>query len=658
MKMMMMMCVEGQGIKPDAETTLKELLNMPSDYEFSSLDLMTFGDLDEVDMAEYRRRSESEAVGVDFPNSADLKHVFGDVDAAKDGDVDGDGFKDAGDGDSIILLEERAAVANADCTLFKTDSGVDVEILHVGKSANGINDAEPMKAEDTFAQISNQVNGGHDEDPKNSAVDAIYTEVHPKYALALSSDSLPSVSTTLAHVGDSLPSISATPIDDAMRNFSANSLPFVSAMAALSGDSLSSVSTTPKADAMPALSAESPLSVSATPKADASSAHSDADYSPVSPLPNPEPVLREISPFSAATLSPLPLIQIPHSSLLLAPPPPPIRVTSNFRAPTYLSLLRPVPLHAALEVDDIERDAADQDGPILQQRFDNKISSSQNAAMAASHDADDAVVSATKRASVKIGGAEYRLVLPRGDRDEKKALEAFVAASPSLRASTPLSTFGTLLRPDVPMPDVAATATTDAASSAALRPELDSAEWNSAVDGCELKKIETLMNSKTLRKAKRKSHLKKYSGNFNSDASFFNKQQEIFQSFNAGKKIFIVVPETSFSGAKKNTKFVFKTSFATSTNNKFGNKASKKPKVPKHPLLRKGDNGPSTPKMFSKAAVQRNVLYMKSGDKLGYKKMRKMSSCPETGHHCSCPLKNKQSICHREIAAAAADEVK
>ena len=93
------------------------------DYEFSSLDLMTFGDLDEVDMAEYRRRSESEAVGVDFPNTADLKHVFGDVDAAKDGGVDGDRFKDADDGDSIILLEERAAVANADCTLFKMDSG-------------------------------------------------------------------------------------------------------------------------------------------------------------------------------------------------------------------------------------------------------------------------------------------------------------------------------------------------------------------------------------------------------------------------------------------------------------------------------------------------------------------------------------------------------
>ena len=103
---------------------------------------MTFGDLDAVDIADYRRRSESEAVGVDFPDSADLKRVFANVEAEKNADVDGcsthvvvvDVEKDdameeerwskpqVGE-ESVIFLEERGAVLKRECTLFKKDSG-------------------------------------------------------------------------------------------------------------------------------------------------------------------------------------------------------------------------------------------------------------------------------------------------------------------------------------------------------------------------------------------------------------------------------------------------------------------------------------------------------------------------------------------------------
>ena len=86
---------------------------------------MTFGDLDAVDIADYRLRSESEVVGLDFPRSADLKRVFEDAGVVKSVNVDAeDQLKhDVEDGDSIIFLEERSAVINAQCTLFKKDSG-------------------------------------------------------------------------------------------------------------------------------------------------------------------------------------------------------------------------------------------------------------------------------------------------------------------------------------------------------------------------------------------------------------------------------------------------------------------------------------------------------------------------------------------------------
>lgn len=348
------------------------------------------------------------------------------------------------------------------------------------------------------------------------------------------------------------------------------------------------------------------------------------------------PAIREFSPNAASSLSPLPLIEIPYSAPLIAPQSSPSLISRSAIHDNTIfstSLLRPVSLKATLELDAASVDTI------------------------ASKDADDATTS--KRTSVKIGGAEYRLVLPRDDRDEM-GFDAFVGDA-SLRASTPpSSSSGFSFRPIDDAPASAGyhdapTPSATAASSAA-KTELDSAEWNLPVDGCELKKIETLMNSKTLRKAKRKNYFyKKYSSNIGAAASFNNKQREIFQPFKdtEEKRIFIVVPvessssSSSASVAKKNTKFVFKTS-------SFVKFAKKSAKIPRHPLQRKKSKGgdvPSTPKMFSKAAVQRNVLYMKSGDKLGYKKMRKMSSCPKNEHRCNgCPLKNKQSICHQELA--------
>ena len=92
---------------------------------------MTFGDLDAVEMAEYRRRSESETVGVDFPDAVQLNRVFEDVGPAKDGegsgdekDVDVTSGGEVEDGESIIFLEEKSAVVNSNCTPFKKDQGI------------------------------------------------------------------------------------------------------------------------------------------------------------------------------------------------------------------------------------------------------------------------------------------------------------------------------------------------------------------------------------------------------------------------------------------------------------------------------------------------------------------------------------------------------
>ena len=291
-----------------------------------------------------------------------------------------------------------------------------------------------------------------------------------------------------------------------------------------------------------------------------------------------------------------------------------------------------------------------------------------------------------KKASVKIGGAQYRLVLPGPDFGaEKRVEDGFDAlfsssSSTTARCSTPISATGApSLRFDAPFATRHSAARASAASPSfrgAAKPEmtaptakaeLNAAEWSLPIDGWKLKKIETLMNSKTLRRAKRKSSSssdwkdssaaasnKIAAGTSNADA---NTPPEIFRSRFAAKKnssdIVIVFPDSK--DGKKELKFVMKTKL-TKTTTTTAKTTIKAAKTPLH-RLRKCGEGPSPPKMFSKAAVQRNVLYMKSADKLGYKKMKKMSSCPETGRCSACPLKNNQSLCHPDGHMAKTKEV-
>ena len=263
------------------------------------------------------------------------------------------------------------------------------------------------------------------------------------------------------------------------------------------------------------------------------------------------------------------------------------------------------------------------------------------------------------KSSVKIGGTQYRLVLPGAE-----SLNPNASTSPSVRASTPQSSTPTS-RPDAAFAKCQDSAVSASAAflrattpvsvatsgTSAEKAELNAAEWSLPVDGWQLKKIETLMNSRTLRKSKRSSSDSIYQATS-------NKQPEIMLPSGTDRKIFIVFPDSKdvnatgsdAVSARKALKFVMQTKFTNrvKTTTTTATMTKKAHKIPKH-RLRKCGEGPSPPKMFSKAAVQRNVLYMKSGDKLGYKKMKKSSCDESTGCCCSCPLKNKQYICHPEV---------
>jgi len=247
---------------------------------------------------------------------------------------------------------------------------------------------------------------------------------------------------------------------------------------------------------------------------------------------------------------------------------------------------------------------------------------------------------------VKIAGSNYRLI-PATDADkaDHALLAAFGAASasfggPSGVATTmsmkefnslpPMTTTNVSNADFISCPTsrfssaslLPATTTTTSTSaskanflaSGAAKAELDHAKWSLSAAEWRQKKTKTLMNSSS-------------SSGFHLPIIYANNAES-----HNNKDKEIIMPEENKKNENKpsSDKEIF----------------SAVDSMVKRPLISQKYSGDvDTPKIFSKAAVQRNVLYMKSGEKLGFKRLNKLTACPKVNGQCSsCPLRNNQLV--------------